>query len=481
MRVLFVEDDVDWLEEVSAEFRLLDSSVSIAAALSSASAVALIENEDEEFDLIICDLRIPPSDGGLAIDENQGLFVQARARDTRPGVPCMFLTARASARNIRDRLSLGGKSDIFGTGQDFPMVVYFSKEELPEAIAWISDFMAKRHELSIITVSREEETLIPDYVEHGLRIFARRRGGSTVHVQPIGGGLSGAGTYKVTVNGPTGARAVVFAKFDSRSAVLDEITKYEQCLPSLLGPNTFASFADKVTDGLGTKSGIFYQLATGFDRSLFDLMAEDDSKAGVAVAKLQQKVEPWLNMRAGGTSRIRDFRREAVLDSVLDAYMEAKSDFDHEAFEERSVTISKCFQHGDLHGANILVDLDGEPLMIDFGNLGSAPACLDPIVLELSILFHPDARKVIGEWATSDLASHWFDVERWAASSPVPEFIRACRNWASTAAGGELEMFSVAYCEALRQLKYDDTDKDLAVAIALSARRAGVIASQGLN
>ena len=137
MRVLFVEDEEDWLDEVSTELFSLDSSVCVVPARSSASAVALIEDEGEEFDLIICDLRIPPSDGGLAIDENQGLFVQARAREIRPGVPCMVLTGYATAKNIRASLSLGEKKDIFGTREQFPMVVQFSKEELPEAIAWV--------------------------------------------------------------------------------------------------------------------------------------------------------------------------------------------------------------------------------------------------------------------------------------------------------------------------------------------------------
>ena len=188
MRVLFVEDEEDWLDEVSAELLSLDSSVCVVPARSSASAVALIEDEAEEFDLIICDLRIPPSDGGLAIDENQGLFVQARAREVRPGVPCMFLTGYATAKNIRESLSLGENKDIFGTRDQVPMVVQFSKEELPEAIAWTSDFVAHRHELSGIVVGQDSEMPIPDHVQLGLRIFARRQDGSAVHIRPLGGG-----------------------------------------------------------------------------------------------------------------------------------------------------------------------------------------------------------------------------------------------------------------------------------------------------
>ena len=282
------------------------------------------------------------------------------------------------------------------------------------------------------------------------------------------------------MKGPTGVRALVFAKFESRSAILEEIAQYNRCLPTLLGPNTFASHADEITAGLGSKGALFYQLATGFDRSLFNLMEDDDAAAGAAVATLHEKIEPWLTARESTSIRIRDFRREVVPDSVLVEYQAELGD-DNRAFEESDATVSTCYQHGDLHGANILVDSQGEPLMIDFGNLGPAPACLDPIVLELSVLFHPQGRKAISEWATAEMAEHWFDVDVWAAASPVPEFVRACREWASAAAASESELLCVAYRQALRQLKYPDTDKDVAIAIANSARTAALDASRGSN
>lgn len=478
MRVLFVEDEEDWLQEVSAELVLLDSSVCVVPARSSASAVALIEDEEEEFDLIICDLRIPPSDGGLAIDESQGLFVQTRARKTRPGVPCMFLTGNATAKNIGESLSLGENKDIFGTREQFPMVVYFSKEQLPEAITWTRKFVENRLGLSEIVVNREPTGLIPDHVELGLQVFARRNDGSSVDIEPLGGGLSGAHTYRAAVKSQSGVRALVFAKFESRSAILAEIQQYNRCLPTRLGPATFASYADDITAGLGSKGALFYQLATGFDRSLFDLIEDDDAAAAAAVEKLYEKVGPWLTTRENASIRIHDFRNKVVKDKVLAGYQAELGD-DNQTFEESEATVSICYQHGDLHGENVLVDSLGEPLMIDFGDLGPAPACLDPIVLELSLLFHPQGREAIGKWATAEVAKHWYDVETWAAASPVPNFVRACRKWASAAAASESELLCVAYRQALRQLNYSDTDKDVAIAIANSACTAALHALLG--
>ena len=258
----------------------------------------------------------------------------------------------------------------------------------------------------------------------------------------------------------------------NRQATLLEQKQYDQCLPAMLAPNTFASHVDKIAAGLGSKGAIFYQLAEGYDRDLFKLLGESDDRAGRAVSKLRKKVEPWLRTTEGQQREIGEMRRNAVPDEVLANYGADLGALDHRLLDNSLAQMSMCYQHGDLHGANILVDLDDEPLLIDFGDLGLAPSCLDPIVLELSALFHPRGRSATGEWATPEMAEQWHDLDAWASASPIPEFIRSCRQWASAATENDSEWLCVAYIEALRQLKYQDTRKDLAVAIAKSAGEA---------
>ena len=53
--------------------------------------------------------------------------------------------------------------------------------------------------------------------------------------------------------------------------------------------------------------------------------------------------------------------------------------------------------------------------------------------------------------------------------------MRACRAWAVEVAASEQEVLAVAYGYALRQLKYDDTDKVLARAV-IRACIAGLLA-----
>ncbi|MEX2100139.1 MAG: hypothetical protein WEB19_01880, partial [Acidimicrobiia bacterium] len=126
---------------------------------------------------------------------------------------------------------------------------------------------------------------------------------------------------------------------------------------------------------------------------------------------------------------------------------------------------------GDLHGLNVLVGSGGVPLLIDFGEVRHGPAATDPVVLELSALFHPDAPEVLGDWPTADQARLWFDLESYTDGCPITAFVRACRRWASAqgVAAGDHEIAAVVYSFAMRQLKYEGTNKALALALIAAA------------
>ena len=58
-----------------------------------------------------------------------------------------------------------------------------------------------------------------------------------------------------------------------------------------------------------------------------------------------------------------------------------------------------------------------------------------------------------------------------ANKSPFPEFIKACRSWAFgvSAEAGDGALYAVAYCHAIRQLKYEEKNHPLAIEIAKCA------------
>lgn len=78
MRLLIVEDEEDVILDLSGRLGDLRPAIDIAVARSRSSAMEILETD--EFDFIVCDLKLPPNDGGLDTDEAHGLAVHSSAR-----------------------------------------------------------------------------------------------------------------------------------------------------------------------------------------------------------------------------------------------------------------------------------------------------------------------------------------------------------------------------------------------------------------
>ena len=117
---------------------------------------------------------------------------------------------------------------------------------------------------------------------------------------------------------------------------------------------------------------------------------------------------------------------------------------------------------------NVLIDAHGRPVLIDFGDLGIGPTALDPITLELSLLFHASGPARATSWPRPNRLADWGDIDAYADGSPFPGFIRACREWALEFET-ERGVAALAYAHAMRQFKYPDVDKDLAAMLAKAA------------
>ena len=90
----------------------------------------------------------------------------------------------------------------------------------------------------------------------------------------------------------------------------------------------------------------------------------------------------------------------------------------------------------------------------------------------MSVITHPDGRVAVKGWPTPEAAGQWTEIERWAGDSPIPDFLNACRSWALVASDGSRRaVYANAYALALKLLKYDDVDRDIALAVASAAAR----------
>ena len=134
-------------------------------------------------------------------------------------------------------------------------------------------------------------------------------------------------------------------------------------------------------------------------------------------------------------------------------------------FEASQIQTRWACIHGDLHGSNVLISTNGlSAVLIDYGDVRDGPASLDPVTLELSLLFHPQGLGT-GEWPSLERARQWGSIGDYLEGCPAAEFIYECREWAGRVAAGNREIAASAYSYLIRQLKYDDTNKDLALAL----------------
>jgi hypothetical protein len=220
--------------------------------------------------------------------------------------------------------------------------------------------------------------------------------------------------------------------------------------------------------GLRDQSAVSYVLAAGFDRDLFTLLPTSEDVAVGALDRLINNLEPWRQPWHTERMTIASMRQRFVADEVIAGTGRDLDEF--AAYEARELQVPIAVAHGDLHGGNVLVRTDGEPMLIDFGDVGQHWSGLDPITLELSLSFHPDSPLRGLGWPSEGAAEQYMDLDAYLADCPSPQFVRAVRSWALNCVQDEAVLRAVFYAQTTRQLKYLDTDHAVAEAFARGSR-----------
>lgn len=459
MQVFLIEDD----PTVRTIFQesCTKIGVELIAAASLGEALAIAEDHDRQFDLAICDLKIPSVGGAVDLDVAHGLAALSKLQSDRPGVPVIVLSAFGTVDVISQMLFDARQVDIYGGGTDRPMLRFVQKAKLTEAVEAISEIQAEVARIEQIELHAPD---LSDEYRRAVRVFARRKGGALVDYVPLAGGRSGARTGLATVRSSTGAQtAHAVSKLTTLERALQEKERYRRHISGRLSAATYTDLSDEVLAGCGSFAGLFYSVADNFRSDVFSVLERDSEEAAAVVRALQEIFAPWLAGAPRTGKTWLDVRRNLIADA--DYHEVAARYAVAELSEDRAIQTVWVSQHGDLHGANALVDETLRPVLIDYGRAGEAPSVLDPVTLELSAIFHPDSPFRGSSWPSVDDLAAWPDLSEYLKDCPYPEFVTACREWASSVRVGRRDLFATVSAYALRNLQYDDVDKDKALTL----------------
>ena len=464
MRVLIVEDSEETIEDFFEELEPLGIDLRVAKSKSSAEAQI-----SDDYQVAVCDLKIPLTDDAIDSDVEHGRSILARLRVDSPGIPVLGFSAHGTSPDlIGQLLELGEQIDFLGEGEEQPILTFFNKSELLECLAAvrrIKDGWDRLMEIEIATGPNVLELSPPQAL--AIRILARRRGARVARIAQLGGGLSGVMVLRIRLEGPNGERiASGVAKIGPLDPIKDEYRRYKTLVAGTLELGVCPGIADTVFGGSGRVGGLLYELAEEYPTTLMEVMGTPE--AVLIVDRLRSRTAKWRIGVPTAATRIADIRRPIVDDATLGNIAADSLDWSRiQRIEQLLVQSRICTQHGDLHGLNVLVSNSNEPLLIDFGEAATLSAATDPVTLEFSPLFHPSSPIEPGVWPSLEQARRWYDLSQYIDGSPIAEYVQECREWAhdEDTSAGDKEVVAAVYIYAIRQLKYADSNHDLAMAL----------------
>lgn len=463
LHVLIVEDDDDFVDELRETITALSGNWDIRVAVGRDQAYEMLE--DGFLDLVILDLKIPTVSRALDADPEHGHAVFNRIRTVAPGTPIFVLTGSPAEDFLSDLVMKNQQQiDIWSEGRKTQTILFLKKyniDKFPgilapvaQAIEGLSDVELERGGLNL---SLAEDRLI--------RIFAKKFQGVRCVVSGLGGGLSGARVIRLRVTDSQGVQVHdAVAKLSTPADVRREGDCYDNHVTRLAPAATPRKLAI-LEFGAHKLAGIFFGLlANDFDESAFDVAANKPERSESVIRNVEAATAPWTEGVPETRRTIRQIRQRLLSDESLDQIRNTFGLDWIQDFESREIQARWGCSHGDLHGCNLLVS-PTDTALIDYGDVGEGPASLDPVTLELSLLFHPDAPDTAGAWPSAEQASAWGDLDAYLADCPFSQFVSECRAWALRVAAGRREVAASAYSYLVRQLRYGDTNKDRAISL----------------
>ncbi|MDN7603915.1 response regulator [Burkholderia gladioli] len=458
MNFLIIEDNSQYIDVLTRIIKKLSSDAVITVRSSADEAIELLR--ENFFDIVILDMSVPASVDDSVHKPAHGMRVFAETQKSSPGSPIFVLTgssARSYGPHVEDLVRGCAKADIWGDGVERNVMNFSRKRDLRRFEEELTNYIQSFNKIRDVELDRGSLDLRPSF-DRLLRIFSHSIGGASCTIIPVSGGLSGTPVFRLQIRDGQGNLAQgVIGKLGPIATIVDESQRYDR-FANLLPPEATPRKMRVQRWGAGADGGVFYQLAQGYNQNIFSRLM-DVATIEAAVGGLARMTSTWARKQV--QKKVSDIRRIELSDEKFE---EVVAEFELDwlrGFEQHAVRTSWACTHGDMHGANILVDEDSNPILIDFGDMSDGPASRDPLTLEFSAFFHVDGPLRRKKWPGAAATLAFTDVNAYLENCPAASFVRACRAWAENRTASQREKLAVAYAYFVRQLKYEDTDKDL--------------------
>ncbi len=469
-KVLLVEDEESIIDLIVKRLTNICDNIDIKIVKNKKEAIDVLEDNAYFFDLISLDLQIPIDNEKLEKSSSNGLSVLSVCQTNAKGTPIIILTGTSTVDMIGDFLSISTNLPIWFDDNIYSTISHFPKRKLDEYIFKVESIY--KSVISLFDIELEIEDTTKLSIEHDrlIRMFIKSTSGVRAKVSKIGGGLSDSSVYSLFIFNESGSLThQTIAKCGPNNEILLDAANYDNYI-SRLNPSSTPRKLRYIEYGAKAQAGVFYGLASDYNMSFFKSSKNNQNTKEIRNYLKKMTVE-WQQAKSHTRISIQEIRRNLVSDKNASVvFSEFKLDW-AESFEAMEIQINSSFYHGDLHGENVLVDTEkGLTTLIDYGDINQGPITIDPITLECSFLFHPNGI-IDSEWPKIENLENWEDIEKYSDGCPVADEIHFCREWANEVKGSNRELAASLYSYALRQLKYGDTDKEIALSLLSASRR----------
>lgn len=444
---LLIEDEDD---QAARALRILEPlGFDVQTVSNAEEARRLLAAKGGTFDLIVVDRRLPGSDREEPLDA-VGDELLEDVCVLSPDSLVVVLTGRADVPQVQKAMADRGELSL-EPGPPLDRVRHFEKTNyrgFEEYLSSVVDRLSQLHDFSIEYVVDGGVGTLPPEERRLLAKVGAAVQSSAITVRLLDGGLTGDSVYRaeaIDANGATVGRFIVKTRL--RNILAPGPTgNYQMLHDSALVAMPFKRV-------FGLSSGREAQLIqdVGVSESLFSLLRHDEEMALSVLGVATDSID----------SRMQRIRRVVTITELIAPLLEW-DEFESAAHRLGIAALSGLMrvtstsgpQHGDLHGANVLV-ASQRPVLIDFDRECVATETLDPVTLFLSSLFHPASPVSGTEWMRSsptELLSDSFLV-----GCPYPGWFAALQDWARTSAIGQDEVWAIALAYCLRQIRFPES------------------------